>query len=445
MPRMRHAAPRAARRKLTTDTCDTIFALSSGLPPCGIAVIRLSGPQAGDALSGLCGPLPEPRRASVREVRDPAGNWLDQSIVLWFPGPASATGEDCAEIHCHGGRAVIRAIENALEDCRGLRRAEAGEFTRRAFLSGRMDLLEAEALGDMLAAETELQRAVLASSLAGAASKRVERWRESILAASAAVEQELDFSDEDEEGVAPPSAWRMALRDITEEMDDWLAVPSADRLREGLRIVLAGPPNSGKSSLFNAILDEAAAIVSPIAGTTRDAIERPIALNGVPFLLIDTAGLRGDGADEIERIGITRAEAEVSRADIVLWLGAEGEGPELALEVASMLDLPGAQRKGEGAFHVSAETREGLGEMLAGISVTGRDLLPRPGQVAVSRRQRERLSDARAALGDTVASEDLLLAGEALRQARHAMDSMLGNVATEDMLDALFSRFCIGK
>lgn len=381
----------------------------------------------------------------MRELRDTKGGWLDQGIVLWFPGPSSVTGEDCAEIHCHGGRAVIRAIENALERGCGLRRAEAGEFTRRAFLGGRMDLLEAEALGDMLSAETELQRAVLASSLGGAASQRVGRWRDTILSTSAAVEQELDFSDEDEEGVAPPSAWREALREIASEMVEWLSVPSADRLREGLRIVLAGPPNSGKSSLFNAILDEAAAIVSPIAGTTRDAIERPISLNGVPFLLVDTAGLRGEGADEIERIGITRAEAELARADVVLWLGPEGEGPEGSLEVASMIDLPQASRKGGGSLHVSAETREGLADLLNRLAEVGRDLLPKPGQVAVSRRQRERLQEAHTALEHAIASEDLLLAGEALRQARHAMDSMLGNVATEDMLDTLFSRFCIGK
>lgn len=405
----------------------------------------MSGPRAGAALETLTGPRPEPRRATVRQVTDPQLGWLDEALVLWMPGPQSATGEDCAEIHCHGGRAVIRAIEAALAGPCGLRVAEAGEFTRRAFQNGRMDLLEAEALGDMLSAETELQRAVLAQSLEGHASAVVARWREAILAASAAVEQELDFSDDDEEGVAPPSVWRSELREVAGEMREWLAAPSADKLREGVRIVLAGPPNSGKSSLFNAILDESAAIVSPIAGTTRDAIERPIALGGVPFLLVDTAGLRADSADAIEQIGISRAEQELARADIVLWLGPEGEGPKGALEVSSMIDLPDARRKSGGALAVSSLTRQGLGELLEAVVDAGRDRLPRPGQVAVSRRQRQHLSEASAALVSAFEEGDPLLAGEILRQARHAMDRMLGNVATEDMLDALFGRFCIGK
>lgn len=435
-----------ARPKLTTEPGDTIFALSSGAPPCGVGVIRISGPRAVEALERLTGALPAPRRASLRQVVDPVAGWLDEALVLWLPGPHSATGEDCAEIHCHGGRAVIMAIEHALASSCGLRHAGAGEFTRRAFLNGRMDLLQAEALGDMLSAETELQRAVLASAAGGTASASVSRWREGILAASAAVEQELDFSDDDQEEAGKhASAWRDGVASIASEMQAWLSVPSADRLREGLRVVLAGPPNSGKSSLFNAILDEAAAIVSPIAGTTRDAIERPVAIGGVPFLLVDTAGLRSEGAEEIERIGIARAEAELARADIVLWLGPEGEGPEGAHEVASMIDLPDAGRKSGASLHVSAETREGLPQLLEALAAMGRDRLPRPGQVAVSRRQRALLDEAHAALRSAVALDDLLLAGESLRRARHAMDAMLGNVATEDMLDTLFGRFCIGK
>jgi len=410
-----------------------------------VAVIRISGPAAGQAIQTLGGSLPEPRRASVRQISDPDAGWLDEALVLWFPGPKSATGEDCAEIQCHGGRAVIRAIERALERSCGLRRAEAGEFTRRAFLNGRVDLLEAEALGDLLSAETELQRAVLASSVAGGASEQVAAWRDAILSASAAVEQELDFSDDDEEGVAPPSVWRASIESVVGQMEQWLAAPSADRLRDGLRIVLAGPPNSGKSSLFNAILDEAAAIVSPIAGTTRDAIERPVAIAGVPFVLVDTAGLRSEGAEEIEAIGIERAEQELARADVVLWLGPEGAGPAGAIEVGSMIDLSDGPRKTGGALHVSSRTREGVPELLSAIGELGRDKLPRPGQVAVSQRQREHLASGRAALLDSLRFDDLLLVGEALRQARHSMDAMLGNVATEDMLDTLFGRFCIGK
>ena len=200
----------------------------------------MSGPMAGEALERLSGSLPKPRQAGLRQIRDPEAGWLDEALVLWFPAPRSATGEDCAEIHCHGGRAVIAAIERALEMGCGLRCAEPGEFTRRAFVNGRMDLLEAEALSDMLSAETELQRAVLAHSAGGRASTELARWREAVLAASAAVEQELDFSDEDEEGVPPASQWRGQATQVAREMDAWLSVPSADRLREGLRIVLGG-------------------------------------------------------------------------------------------------------------------------------------------------------------------------------------------------------------
>ncbi|GAB5348808.1 tRNA uridine-5-carboxymethylaminomethyl(34) synthesis GTPase MnmE [Alteriqipengyuania sp. 357] len=439
------AGRRTARRNLTPESLDTIFALSSGAPPCGVAVIRLSGPAAGAALESLAGSLPAPRTAGLRQIRDPEAGWLDEALCLWFPAPASATGEDCAEIHCHGGRAVIRAIEHALEHGCGLRRAEPGEFTRRAFVNGKMDLLEAEALGDMLAAETELQRAVLTSSAKGEGSRRVAHWRDEVLAASAAVEQELDFADEDEEGAPSPAAWREAVGELVEEMAQWLAIPSADRLRTGIRIVLAGPPNSGKSSLFNAILDEAAAIVSPIAGTTRDAIERLIAIAGVPFVLVDTAGLRGEGAEEIEQIGIARAEAELARADLILWLGDEGEGPQGAIEIASKIDLSDTEGKSDGALHVSAETGEGIADLMTALAARGRDLLPRPGQVAISQRQRQHLDEAHAALAAASELADLLLAGESLRSARHAMDAMLGNVATEDMLDTLFGRFCIGK
>ncbi len=405
----------------------------------------MSGPRAGEALERLSGPLPEPRRASLRQISDPEAGWLDEALVLWFPAPRSATGEDCAEIHCHGGRAVIRAIERALVSCEGLRRAQPGEFTRRSFQNGRIDLLAAEALGDLLSAETELQRAVLASAVGGGASAQIAGWRDAVLSASAAVEQELDFSDDDEEGAPPPSEWRVTAQRVADEMATWLAVPSADRLRDGLRVVLAGPPNSGKSSLFNAILDEAAAIVSPIAGTTRDAIERPIAVDGVPFVLVDTAGLRSEGAEEIEAIGIARAEAELMRADLILWLGPEGEGPDGAVEVSSMCDLGGAVKKRASALRVSAATREGVPHLLSALAELGRDRLPRPGQVAISQRQRGLLDAAHTALRSAGVVDDLLIAGEALRQARHAMDAMLGNVATEDMLDTLFGRFCIGK
>ena len=305
---------------------DTIFALSSGAPPCAISVMRLSGPDAAAALQALAGSLPPPRKAVVRTLRGVAGEVLDEALVLWFPGPASATGEDCAELHCHGGRAVIAAIGRELAAMPGLRAAEPGEFTRRAFANGRIDLAQAEALGDLLQAETELQRRVAQAGVGGGLSNIVEDWRGRLLQLSAAVEAILDFSDEDDVGAVPADlvAGRCALH---REISEVLSRPPAERLRDGVRVVIAGPPNSGKSSLFNALIGDGAAIVSPLAGTTRDVIERSVAFGGVPFVLVDTAGLRDEGAEEIERIGISRAHAQIGRADIVLWLGEQGGGP----------------------------------------------------------------------------------------------------------------------
>ncbi|MDE2621422.1 MAG: 50S ribosome-binding GTPase, partial [Sphingomonadales bacterium] len=251
----------------------TIFALSSGTVPAAIGVVRISGPEAGAALSRLAGRLPPPRRAVTATLRDAAGAVLDRALVLWLPGPGTATGEDCAELHLHGGRAVIAAVEAALLACPGLRRAEPGEFTRRTFVNGRIDLAEAEGLADLLAAETELQRQSALAMAGGGLSRLVEGWRERLLLLSAEVEAALDFADEDDvdtPDAAPCSTWNIApLRD---EIGNWLSRPRAETLREGFRVVLAGPPNAGKSTLFNALVESEAAITSPIAGTTRDLV-----------------------------------------------------------------------------------------------------------------------------------------------------------------------------
>lgn len=422
---------------------DTIYALSSGAPPAAIGVIRISGPRAGATLKQLVGGLPEPRHASLRSLRDAAGEVLDRALVIWFPGPATATGEDLAELHCHGGRAVVAAIEAVLAGMAGLRRAAPGEFTRRAFANGVIDLAEAEGLADLLSSETELQRLAAQRAAGGGLSRQVEAWRERLLGLSAQVEAALDFADEDDVDDLP-AVFHVELDALATEWVEACNKPRAERLRDGVRVVLGGPPNSGKSSLFNALLDEGAAIVSAEAGTTRDVIERPIALDGVPLVLVDTAGLRERGMGEVERIGIDRARNEVARADIVLWLGPAGEGPDNAVEIAARSDLPGTGKAG--AVHsVSSVTGEGIDRLAHDIAARARAVLPRPGDAALNARQAEALEAAAEALRERYLGKDLLLLAERLRLARIALDRLLGRHSTEDMLDTLFGRFCIGK
>ncbi|WJY19585.1 tRNA uridine-5-carboxymethylaminomethyl(34) synthesis GTPase MnmE [Alteriqipengyuania flavescens] len=421
---------------------DTIYALSSGAPPAAIAVIRISGPAAGEALSSLTGRSFEPRRTALARLRDGAGATLDEALVLWLPGPDNATGEDTAELHCHGGRAVVAAVTSALSEMEGLRPAEPGEFTRRAFANGRLDLAEAEGLGDLLTAETELQRRAAMDFAGGGFSRQIGAWNEQVLRLSAEVESALDFSDEDD--VPEPDAeFRRRVAALRSELDTWLERPAAEKLREGYRVALAGPPNAGKSTLFNALIEREAAIVSDIAGTTRDVIEAPVALGGVPFTFVDTAGLRCETDDVIERIGIDRADAELARADCVLWLGEEGGGPDSAVEISPFADLAG-KGKADG-LSVSAITGQGIGELKAILIERARQALPKPGEAALNARQRTHLVAAAEALGRAAGKADWILLGEELRTVRAAFDRLLGRASTEDMLDTLFARFCIGK
>jgi tRNA modification GTPase len=423
----------------------TIFALSSGAPPAGVGVIRVSGPRARTALEVLVGRVPTPRRASLARLRDAQGALLDEALVLWFPGPATATGEDLAEFHCHGGRAVIAAVERALASLRGVRRAEPGEFTRRAFANGRIDLAEAEGLGDLLSAETELQRAAALANAGGALSRQVESWREKVLGLSAEVEGVLDFSDEEDSADLPECfTWNIAA--LAGDLAGWLARPRSERLGEGYRVVLAGPPNAGKSTLFNALVESEAAITSPIAGTTRDVIERSVAIEGVPFTFVDTAGLRdGAEADAIEAIGIARAEAELARADTVLWLGPKGAGPQGAWEIAAQSDRKDFPPKLAARFTLSARTGEGVAALKTALVEAARDALPKPGEATLNARQHARLAEAAEALQAAQHIADPLLVAEELRRARLAFDRLIGRATTEDMLDTLFGRFCIGK
>ncbi len=419
---------------------ETIFALSSGLPPAGIAVVRVSGPHAGAALVALAGACPEARRAAARRLRDAQGVPLDDALILWLPGPQSATGEDMAELHLHGGRAVVAAVLAALGQVPGCRAARAGEFTRRAFENGRIDLAEAEGLADLLAAETEAQRQSALTLAEGGLGQLVARWERQLLAESARIEAALDFADEGDVDEAGPDVAPLAA--LAAELAGHLAAPPAERLRDGVRVVLAGPPNSGKSSLFNYLVGRDAAIVTPIAGTTRDRLEAPVALEGVPLLLIDTAGLREDSTDAVEALGIARSGEAMAAADILLWLGPAEAAPADALLIAAKADLDGAARPG---LALSVVTGEGMAALREALIARAKALLPRPGALALNARHRAIIAEVDAALRDALATPDLLLRAEALRIARQRLDALTGRSGVESMLDALFGTFCIGK
>ncbi len=423
---------------------DTIFALSSGAPPAAIAVVRVSGPEAGNSLRALCGQIPLARRAVSARLIDAEGEQIDRALVIWLPGPGTATGEDIAEFHLHGGRAVIAALERTLGGLPGLRPAAAGEFTRRAFANGRIDLAETEGLADLLSAETELQRRSAMAMASGTFSAMVGGWREWLLTASASLEAVLDFGDEDDVAPLPP-AFAAELAALQEDITAWLSRPRAEVLREGYRVVIAGPPNLGKSTLFNELVGADAAIATPIAGTTRDVLTRPVSLGGIPFLFADTAGLHDNAGDEVEAIGIERALEALDRADLVLWLGPEGMGPQGCWEIASQIDRADALRKRTARHRISAISGAGLDALRHDLIETARKAMPKPGEAALSERQHGLLSEASRALATAKVERDPLLIAENLRLARVAFDSLLGRTNTEDMLDMLFGRFCIGK
>lgn len=423
---------------------ETIFALSSGAPPAAIGVIRISGPRARDALLELAGRVPVPRRAALARLRDRQGAVIDEALVLWLPGPGTETGEDTAELQCHGGRAVIAAVETALAALTGLRRAKPGEFTRRAFLNGKIDLAEAEGLADLLEAETELQRLSAMAMAGGAFSREVEYWRAELLGLSAAVEAVLDFGDEDDVATLPAD-FALKIAALAASLKTWLDRPRAQLLKEGFRVVVAGPPNAGKSTLFNSLVEAEAAIATPIAGTTRDVLTRPVAIAGVPFLFADTAGLHDAVDDVVEAIGIERALEALDRADLVLWLGPEGAGPPDAWEIEAQIDKADHLAKKTPRHCLSARSGAGIEALRADLVETASTALPKPGEAALSERQHELLSEARTALALAADHSDPLLTAEALRLARVSFDSLLGRTATEDLLDTLFGRFCIGK
>jgi tRNA modification GTPase len=432
----------------------TIFAPATPAGRSGIAVIRLSGPDSGRALAALSGNSSvEPRLATLRALREPSdGTLLDRAIVLWFPGPRSFTGEDMAELHLHGGRAVLRGTLEALGRMPALRPAEPGEFTRRAFLSGKLDLTEAEGIADLVAAETEAQRLQALRQLDGTLGRLCEGWRSRLLDALAAAEAALDFPDE---GLPRDLMARSAeaVGAVRREIASVLAEGRhGERLREGLRVAIVGPVNAGKSTLLNALARRDAAIVSDQPGTTRDVIEVQLDLDGWPVTVADTAGLR-DPMDSIEAEGIARSRRQAEQADLVLllrdgsgasWTAPNWLAPLRVIAVATKSDRGGMVLPGELA--ISALHGDGLNALLESIRATAETLLAGSGTPALTRvRHRVALEDAESALARLEATTLPDLAAEELRLAVRAIGRITGRVDVDDVLDRLFGAFCIGK
>jgi tRNA modification GTPase len=421
---------------------DTIYAVSSGRPPAAIAVIRISGPLAHRAAVAMAGELPEARTVAVRELRHPlTRELLDQGLVLSFHGPASSTGEDVVELHCHGGRAVVDGLLACLAAIDGLREAEPGEFTRRAFENGRIDLTEAEGLADLIEAETESQRRVALQLADGELRRQIASWQERLLDLSAKAERAIDYAEEDQDGA--DDELHADVTALASELARWLEHPRIEPLKDGVRVVVAGPPNVGKSSLVNVIACQDKAIVTDQPGTTRDQIEVPLAIGGMPVLLVDTAGLR-EAKDRVEAIGVERARRLLDTSDIVVWLGPAAQAPDhpRLIQVGAKADLGVAP--GEG-LPVSSMTGEGVEQLLGRIEELAESLLPAEDGIALNRRQADCLAQAASALAEAESAGDPVLLAEDLRAARAAFDRMTGRAGVEDLLDALFSRFCLGK
>ncbi|HET7492305.1 MAG TPA: tRNA uridine-5-carboxymethylaminomethyl(34) synthesis GTPase MnmE [Bradyrhizobium sp.] len=450
----------------------TIFALSSGRPPSAIAVVRLSGPQARAVLAALAGKMPEPRVATRVLLHDLDDQPIDDSVVLWFPRPASATGEDVAEFHVHGGRAVLAALFATLSSFENVRAAEPGEFTRRAFENGKIDLTEAEALDDLIHADTERQRRQALRQLKGVLGDKVRNWRARIIEASALIEAAIDFSDEGdipEELIMPALAQVQSLLEEIKEVLD--AQGRSERLREGLVVAISGPPNVGKSTLMNYLARREVAIVSPHAGTTRDVIEVQLDLDGYPVTLIDTAGIRQTD-DPVELEGVRRARMRAAEADLVLWMtDPEHQHSTIAKDsraadasvwvIRNKIDLDEGSRiipngsatelAAEGSsteFRISASRGEGIPALITALVSFSLEYFGSGEGALIGReRQRNLLQQSMNALQRcmSAAGEGEELAAEELRAASYFLGRLLGRIDVEDILDAIFSEFCIGK
>lgn len=437
---------------------DTIFALSSGGLPSGVAVIRLSGPASGTAVEALCGRQPPERRASLLSIRNRNGEKLDGGLVLVFPGPNSFTGEDCAELQIHGGRATVKAVLAELATMEGLRAAEAGEFSRRAFLNGRMDLVEVEGLADLIVAETEMQRRLAAEQSSGGLSKLYDSWAKRLTHARAMIEAELDFADEDDVPGSVASAIWQDMQTLKQEILNHLSgVRAGEIVRDGLKVVIVGPPNAGKSSLLNHLARRDVAIVTEIPGTTRDVLHVDLDLDGFAVRLYDTAGLR-ETDDLVEQEGIRRTQRSMAEAHLVLLLSAvdnpdwaafiEGyDGPVVRVRTkADMRDTAWPAPNAD--VMISVRTGDGIAELLDRVGSYLPDL-DQGSALALPTRQRhaDNLAAACAHIEAALAVGDrgLDIQAEHLRLAGQALGRVTGRVDVENLLDVIFSEFCIGK
>jgi tRNA modification GTPase len=438
----------------------TIFALSSGRPPNAISVVRVSGTHAGTILTSLAGKIPPPRMAARVLIRDANQQPIDDAVVLWFPGPKSATGEDVTEFHVHGGRAVLAALFAALSSFENTRAAEPGEFTRRAFENGKLDLTEAEGLDDLIHADTDRQRRQALRQLKGLLGDRARSWRAQIIEASALIEAGIDFSDEGDvpaELIAPALA---KVKQLHDEIEEVLAAQGrSERLRDGLMVAIAGPPNVGKSTLMNHLARREVAIVSPHAGTTRDVIEVQLDLDGYPVTVIDTAGIR-ETSDPVEQEGVRRARSRAAEADLVLWL-IEDDSQQGAVEgaapvwmVRNKIDLNALSGHGAGMgqtcgsqkFEISAVRGDGVSELVAALVAFAQNYFG-SGEGGLIGRERQRilLRSTAASLHRSMESKGEELVAEDLRAAVHSLGQLLGRVDVEDILDVIFREFCVGK
>lgn len=439
----------------------TIFALASGAGRAGVAVFRLSGSQASHAVATLSGrDLPQPRRAVRVRLHDRQGEEIDDGLVLWFPAPASFTGEDVAEFHLHGGRSVAQALTDALLDM-GLRPAEPGEFSKRAFLNGKMDLTRAEAIADLVDAETAAQRRLALRQLDGGLARLVDGWRERLIQILALMEATIDFSDEDlPEGLMADVSGQVAslISDMSTALGDGRA---SERLREGIHIAIVGAPNAGKSSVLNRIAGREAAIVSSLAGTTRDIIEVHLDLHGWPVIVADTAGLR-EAAEDIEAEGIRRALQKAESADLKLAVFDAAMAPHWDQQTVNLIDencvvvfnksdkadcavLP-RDVKGCPATVISARDGTGMDELLSVIERNVSRRFTVPVSAGLTRaRHRTAVEEALTCLRRFDAKNEAELATEDLRAATTAIARITGRVDVDDVLDVVFSTFCIGK